>query len=186
MIEKPFGNDLASARQVHQRILRQADESQFFRIDYLLGKETLQNILAVRFANTIFKPVWRREYVDHVQITAAETIGVEQRGAFYEQTDALRYMVPNHMFQLLCMTAMEPPNSLDARAIRDEKVKLVEAIRPVASGDAARGQYSGGAVLGGDLPGYWNEAHVASDSRTETYAALKLTIENWRWQGVPF
>ena len=186
VIEKPFGSDLASARQLNQRILKQADERQFFRIDHFLGKETVQNILAVRFANTIFEPVWRREFVDHVQITAAETIGVEQRGAFYEQTGALRDMVPNHMFQLLCMTAMEPPNSLDAKAIRDEKVKLVEAIRPVAPGDAARGQYAAGAVLGRDVPAYRNEARVASDSRTETYAALKLTIENWRWQGVPF
>ena len=186
VIEKPFGSDLASARDLNQRILKQADENQFFRIDHFLGKETVQNILAVRFANTIFEPVWRREYVDHVQITAAETIGVEQRGAFYEQTGALRDMVPNHMFQLLCMTAMEPPNSLDAKSIRDEKVKLLEAIRPVAPRDAARGQYSAGAVLGRDVPAYRSEARVASDSRTETYAALKLTIENWRWQGVPF
>jgi glucose-6-phosphate 1-dehydrogenase len=186
VIEKPFGSDFASARDLNQRILKQADESQFFRIDHFLGKETVQNILAVRFANTIFEPVWRREYVDHVQITAAETIGVEQRGAFYEQTGALRDMVPNHMFQLLCMTAMEPPNSLDAKSIRDEKMKLVEAIRPVAPQDAARGQYGVGAVLGREAPAYRGEARVASDSRTETYAALKLTIENWRWQGVPF
>ena len=186
VIEKPFGSDLASARQLNQRILKQADESQYFRIDHFLGKETVQNILAVRFANTVFEPIWRREYVDHVQITAAETIGVEQRGAFYEQTGALRDMVPNHMFQLLCMTAMEPPNSLDAKSIRDEKVKLIEAIRPVAPSDATRGQYAAGAVLARDVPAYRNEARVASDSRTETYAALKLTIDNSRWQGVPF
>jgi glucose-6-phosphate 1-dehydrogenase len=186
VIEKPFGSNLASARELNQRILRQADEGQFYRIDHFLGKETVQSILAIRFANTIFEPVWRREHVDHVQITAAETIGVEARGAFYEPTGALRDMVPNHMFQLLCMTAMEPPNSFDAEAIRSEKVKLVEAIRPVLPNDAARGQYTAGAVLGRAVPAYRTEAHVAPDSRTETYAALKLTIDNWRWAGVPF
>jgi glucose-6-phosphate 1-dehydrogenase len=124
VIEKPFGSDLASARELNRRILKQADESQFFRIDHFLGKETVQSIMAIRFANALFEPVWRREYVDHVQITAAETIGVEARGAFYEPTGALRDMAPNHMFQLFCMTAMEPPNSFDAEAIRNEKVKL--------------------------------------------------------------
>jgi glucose-6-phosphate 1-dehydrogenase len=186
VVEKPFGSSLASARELNQRILKQADEDQFFRIDHFLGKETVQNILALRFANTILEPVWRRDYVDHIQITVAETIGVEQRGAFYEQTGALRDMVPNHLFQLLCMTAMEPPNSFDAKSIRDEKVKLVEAIRPVSLHDAARGQYIAGSVLGCDVPPYRTEPRVASDSRTETYAALKLTIDNWRWEGVPF
>ena len=186
VIEKPFGSDLTSARALNQRILKQADESQFYRIDHFLGKETVQSILAIRFANTIFEPIWRREHVDHVQITAAETIGVEARGAFYEQTGALRDMVPNHMFQLLCMTAMEPPNSFDAEAIRSEKVKLVEAIRPVHPNDAARGQYGAGSVLGHKVAAYRDEPHVAPDSRTETYAALKLTIDNWRWAGVPF
>jgi glucose-6-phosphate 1-dehydrogenase len=186
VIEKPFGSDLTSARALNQRILKQADESQLYRIDHFLGKETVQSILAIRFANTIFEPIWRREHVDHVQITAAETIGVEARGAFYEQTGALRDMVPNHMFQLLCMTAMEPPNSFDAEAIRSEKVKLVEAIRPVHPNDAARGQYGAGSVLGHKIAAYRDEPHVAPDSRTETYAALKLTIDNWRWAGVPF
>jgi glucose-6-phosphate 1-dehydrogenase len=186
VIEKPFGSDLASARELNLRILKQAGESQFFRIDHFLGKETVQSIMAIRFANTLFEPVWRREYVDHVQITAAETIGVEARGAFYEPTGALRDMVPNHMFQLFCMTAMEPPNSFDAEAIRNEKVKLVEAVRPVSPNDAARGQYIAGSVLGRAVPAYRAESNVSPGSRTETYAALKITVDNWRWAGVPF
>ena len=186
VIEKPFGSDLASAQALNARILKSANESQFYRIDHFLGKETVQSIMAIRFANSMFEPIWRREYVDNVQITAAETIGVEQRGAFYEPTGALRDMVPNHLFQLLSMTAMEPPNSFDAEAVRSEKAKLVQAVRPVGPGEAARGQYTAGTVQGQDVKAYCAEPHVAPDSRTETYAALKLTIDNWRWAGVPF
>ncbi len=142
--------------------------------------------MAIRFANGMFEPIWRRDFVDHVQITAAETIGVEERGAFYEPTGALRDMVPNHLFQLLCMTAMEPPVSFDAEAVRTEKAKLVQAVQPVQPGDAVRGQYRAGTEQGRAVPGYRDEPHVAKDSRTETYAALKLTIDNWRWGGVPF
>ncbi|MER2267867.1 glucose-6-phosphate dehydrogenase [Methylobacterium oxalidis] len=186
VIEKPFGSDLASAQALNARILRQADESQFFRIDHFLGKETVQSLMALRFANGMLEPVWRREYVDHVQITAAETIGVEERGAFYEPTGALRDMVPNHLFQLLCMVAMEPPNSFEAEAVRTEKAKLAEAVRPIEPGEAVRGQYTAGTEGGQAVVGYRDEPHVAADSRTETYVALKLQIENWRWAGVPF
>jgi glucose-6-phosphate 1-dehydrogenase len=186
VIEKPFGEDLASAKTLNARILAQANEKQIFRIDHFLGKETVQNIMALRFANGIFEPVWRRDHIDFVEITAAETIGVEGRGKFYEPTGALRDMVPNHLFQLLCMVAMEPPNSFDAEAVRDEKAKLLMAIRPVAAGDVVRGQYTEGHLMGQDVPGYKQEPDVAPDSRTETYVALRLTIENWRWAGVPF
>ncbi len=186
VIEKPFGADLPSAKALNERILKQADESQFFRIDHFLGKETVQSIMAVRFANGMFEPTWRREYVDHVQITAAETVGVEERGAFYEPTGALRDMVPNHLFTLLCAVAMEPPNSFDAEDVRTAKAKLVEAIRPLRLDDAVRGQYAAGQEFGADVPGYRSEPHIAADSRTETYVALRLDIENWRWAGVPF
>jgi glucose-6-phosphate 1-dehydrogenase len=186
IIEKPFGNDLSSAEELNRRILAVGQESQYFRIDHFLGKETVQSIMAIRFANGIFEPIWRREHVDHVQITAAETIGIADRGAFYEATGALRDMVPNHLFQLLTMTAMEPPNSFDAKDIRDEKAKLIDAIRPIATGDAVRGQYGAGRVLGADVAGYRSEPHVAPGSTTETFAALRLEIDNWRWAGVPF
>ena len=186
VIEKPFGSDLPSAQALNQQILRQADESQFYRIDHFLGKETVQSIIAVRFANGLFEPTWRREYVDHVQITAAETVGVEERGAFYEPTGALRDMVPNHLFTLLCMVAMEPPNSFVAEDVRTEKAKLVQAIRPLRLEEAARGQYAAGEEFGAAVPAYRAEPHVAKDSHTETYIALKLSIENWRWAGVPF
>ena len=186
IVEKPFGSDAASARDLNRRLLAVADEKQIYRIDHFLGKETVQSIMAIRFANGMFEPLWRREHIDHVQITASETIGVEERAAFYEPTGALRDMVPNHLFQLLCMTAMEPPNSFDAEAVRNEKLKLVEALRPVAPGDAVRGQYAAGAIHGAGVPGYREEHRVAQDSRTETFAALKLTVDNWRWAGVPF
>ena len=186
VIEKPFGSDLASAKALNEKILAQADESQFYRIDHFLGKETVQSILAIRFANGMLEPVWRREYVSHVEITAAETIGVEARGGFYEPTGALRDMVPNHLFQLLCMVAMEPPNSFDAEAVRGEKAKLVEAVRPVRPEDAVRGQYAAGRVEGRAVSAYRDEPDVAKDSHTETYVALRLEIENWRWAGVPF
>ena len=186
VIEKPFGDDLPSAQALNARILKQADEAQFYRIDHFLGKETVQSIMAVRFANGMFEPTFRREYVDHVQITAAETVGVELRGAFYEPTGALRDMVPNHLFTLLCMIAMEPPNSFDAEAVRSEKAKLLEAIRPLHPDEAVRGQYAAGQEFGADVTGYRQEPKVAPDSHTETYVALKLSIENWRWAGVPF
>ncbi len=186
IIEKPFGADLPSAQALNAQILTQADESQYYRIDHFLGKETVQSIMAVRFANGMFEPTWRREYIDHVQITAAETVGVEARGSFYEPTGALRDMVPNHLFTLLSMVAMEPPNSFDAEDVREEKAKLVEAIRPMAPDDAVRGQYGAGQEAGHDVPGYRQEPGVAPDSHTETYVALKVSIENWRWAGVPF
>ena len=186
IIEKPFGSDLESAKALNRTILAQGDESQFYRIDHFLGKETVQSIMAIRFANGMLEPVWRREYVSHVEITAAETIGVEERGSFYEPTGALRDMVPNHLFQLLSMVAMEPPNSFDAEAVRGEKAKLVEAVRPIQPEDAVRGQYAAGRIDGRDVQAYRDEPDVAKNSRTETYVALKLQIENWRWAGVPF
>ena len=186
VIEKPFGSDLASAQALNAQILSVAGEQQFYRIDHFLGKETVQSIMAVRFSNGAFEPTWRREFVDHVQITAAETIGVAERGAFYEPTGALRDMVPNHLFQLLCMTAMEPPNSFAAEAVRTEKAKLIEAVRPVDPANVAWGQYQAGTVLGQSVIGYRQEPHVAPDSQTETYVAMKLEIDNWRWGGVPF
>ena len=186
VVEKPFGEDLASARALNARLLTHAEEKQIFRIDHFLGKETVQNIMALRFANGIFEPIWRRDHIDFVEITAAETIGVEGRGKFYEPTGALRDMVPNHLFQLLSMVAMEPPNSFDAEAVRDEKAKLLGAIHPVRIEDVVRGQYAGGQISGHDVPGYKQEPNVAPDSRTETYVAMRLTIDNWRWAGVPF
>ncbi|MGI4813726.1 MAG: glucose-6-phosphate dehydrogenase [Janthinobacterium lividum] len=186
VIEKPFGADLPSARALNQQILSVASEQQIYRIDHFLGKETVQSLMAVRFGNGIFEPLWRRDFIDHIQITAAETIGVEARGGFYEPTGALRDMVPNHLFQLLCMTAMEPPNSFDAEAVRNEKAKLIDAVRPVLPENVVRGQYAAGHVLGEDARAYREEPQVAPDSNTETYVALKLSIENWRWAGVPF
>ena len=156
------------------------------RLDHFLGKETVQNIMALRFANGIFEPLWKRDHISHVEITAAETIGVEGRGAFYEPTGALRDMVPNHLFQILAMIAMEPPNSFDAEDVRTEKAKLAEAVRPVAEGDVVRGQYTAGTVQGQTSADYRHEPNVAPDSSTETYVALRLMIDNWRWAGVPF
>jgi glucose-6-phosphate 1-dehydrogenase len=186
VIEKPYGADLASAKILNARVLAQADESQIFRIDHFLGKETVQNIMALRFANGIFEPLWKRDHIDYVEITAAETIGVEQRGAFYEPTGALRDMVPNHLFQLLSMVSMEPPNSFDAEAVRNEKAKLLQAIHPVRHQDVVRGQYAAGTVQGHPVAAYRDEPNVAHDSTTETYVALRLQIDNWRWAGVPF
>jgi glucose-6-phosphate 1-dehydrogenase len=191
VIEKPFGNDLASAKALNTQILAKVSEGQVFRIDHFLGKETVQNIMALRFSNGIFEPLWNRQYIDSVQITAAEIIGVEDRARFYEPTGALRDMVPNHMFQLLSMVAMEAPNSFDADAVRDEKAKVVEAIKPFTPDrvlrDTVRGQYTGGTVPGlGPVRGYREEPDVAPDSVTETYVALRLKIDNWRWAGVPF
>lgn len=175
-VEKPFGSDLPSARALNARLLSVASEPQIYRVDHFLGKEPVQGILPLRFNNGIFEPMWSREFIDSVQITAAETLGVEHRGTFYEATGALRDMVPNHLFSLLTMTAMEAPRSFDAEAVRDAKVALLQAIRPIAPGDAARGQYAG----------YQDEENVARDSHTETFAALAVQIDNHRWNGVPF
>jgi glucose-6-phosphate 1-dehydrogenase len=186
VVEKPFGHDLSSARALNEKLLSLVEESQVYRIDHYLGKETVQNIMALRFSNGIFEPIWTRDNIDHVQITAAETVGVEARGKFYEGTGALRDMVPNHMFQLLSMVAMEAPTSFDADAVRTEKAKVIQAIHPL-SGRAAvhslvRGQYRAGA----GLAGYRQEPDVDGNSSTETYVAMKLAIDNWRWAGVPF
>ena len=186
VIEKPFGADLESSKALNAQILKVLDESQIYRIDHFLGKETVQNILAMRFGNSIFEPLWRRENIDHVQITAAETVGVEGRGSFYEPTGALRDMVPNHLFQLLAMVAMEPPNSFSAETVRTAKEQLFEAVQPVRPEDAVRGQYGAGQVEGRAVKGYRESPGVAAQSNTETYVALKLNIENWRWSGVPF
>ncbi|WP_043288753.1 glucose-6-phosphate dehydrogenase [Paraburkholderia oxyphila] len=182
VIEKPFGADLASARDLNQHILGFADESQIYRIDHFLGKDTVQSILAIRFANAMFEPIWRREYIDSVQITASEVIGVEGRGRFYEQTGAFRDMVPNHLFQLLCMVAMEPPNSFDAEAVRNKKAEIFDAIEPLTPGDVVFGQYGTGPAG----VAYRDEPEVAKDSQTPTYAAARVHVDNWRWAGVPF
>ena len=190
VIEKPFGHDLASAKALNTEILKTLQEQQIYRMDHFLGKETVQNIMALRFANGLFEPLWNREHIEHIQITAAETVGVEHRGKFYEKTGALRDMVPNHVFQLLAMTAMEPPNSFDADAVRSKKVEAIEAIRPMkpsqALEDAVRGQYDAGTVLGKPALAYRQEPDVAPNSNAETYIACKLKIDNWRWAGVPF
>jgi glucose-6-phosphate 1-dehydrogenase len=186
IVEKPFGHDLASAQALNARILKFLAEDQIYRIDHFLGKETVQNILVLRFANGIFEPFWNRDHIDHVQITAAETVGVEGRGRFYETTGALRDMVPNHLFQLLAMIGMEPPISFDADAVRGKKTELFQAMHPILPEDAVRGQYGGGMVLGRSIVDYRHEPNVAQDSATETYVALKLGIDNWRWAGVPF
>jgi glucose-6-phosphate 1-dehydrogenase len=186
VIEKPFGSDLPSAQALNAAILKQADESQVYRIDHFLGKETVQSIMAVRFGNGMFEPAWRREYIDHVQITAAETVGVEGRGSFYEPTGALRDMVPNHLFTLLSMVAMDPPNSFDADDVRTEKARVAKAIRPINLSDAVRGQYTAGEEAGHAVAGYRQEPNVSPQSNTETFIALKVFIENWRWTGVPF
>ena len=185
-IEKPFGADLPSAQALNARVLKAAREPQIFRIDHFLGKEPVQGIVPLRFDNDLFEPMWSREHVDSVQITAAETLGVEDRGKFYEATGALRDMIPNHLFSLLTLTAMEAPASYDAEAVRDAKVKLLDAIRPLAPGDAVRAQYGGGAMDGLLVKAYRAEDNVDPDSRTETYAALRVRIDNPRWDGVPF
>ena len=190
VVEKPFGHDLASARKLNAQILAKVGESQVYRIDHFLGKETVQNVMALRFSNGLCEPLWNRHYIDHVQITAAETVGVEQRAKFYEATGALRDMVPNHLFQLLALTAMEPPTSFDADALRLEKTKVLQAIKgfdPMrVARDTVRGQYAAGTMDGKQAPAYRSEPDVASDSRTESYVALRLKVDNWRWAGVPF
>ena len=190
IIEKPFGHDLQSARTLNRDIRQVLDEGQIYRIDHYLGKETVQNILVLRFANGIFEPIWNRRYIDHVQITVAESLGVEQRGGYYDQAGALRDMVPNHIFQLISLTAMEPPISFEANAVRDEQAKILRAVQPVSSQEVltrtVRGQYGEGVLDGTRLPGYRQEAHVPPGSPTETFVALKLFLDNWRWADVPF
>lgn len=190
VVEKPFGRDLASALALGRELAGAFAEPQIFRIDHYLGKETVQNLMVFRFANGMFEPIWNRRYVDHVQITVAESIGVEGRGAYYERAGALRDIVQNHIFQLLALVAMEPPSTLAAEAVRNEKVKVLDAIRPMPPEqvlrDTVRGQYGEGAVDGRRVRGYRAEPNVAETSQTETYAAVKLQVENWRWAGVPF
>jgi glucose-6-phosphate 1-dehydrogenase len=186
VIEKPFGHDLESARELNRQVNSAFHENQVFRIDHYLGKETVQNILVFRFANGIFEPIWNRNYIDHVQITAAETLGVEGRGPFYEKAGALRDVVQNHVMELLSFVTMEPPSSFDSDAVRREKVKVWRAIPSVPILNAVRGQYGAGLVDGQHVAGYREEERVNPQSGTETYAALRLEIENWRWAGVPF
>jgi glucose-6-phosphate 1-dehydrogenase len=186
VIEKPFGNDLNSARELNRHVNAVFRESQVFRIDHYLGKETVQNLLVFRFANGIFEPIWNRNYIDHVQITAAETLGVEGRGPFYEKAGTLRDVVQNHMMELLSLVALEPPSSFEAESVRREKLKVWQAIPPIPIRNAVRGQYGPGVVNGQRVVGYREEDRVNPESGTETYAGLKLEIENWRWAGVPF
>jgi glucose-6-phosphate 1-dehydrogenase len=186
VIEKPFGHDLPSAIALNTRILRSLSEDQIFRIDHFLGKETVQAIMAFRFANGLFEPLWNRDRIDHVQITAAETVGVEQRGAFYEVTGALRDMVPNHVFSLLAMVAMEPPATFDANGIRNRKAEVFAAMPPLRPEAVVRGQYDAGEVAGKKAQAYRAEPKVDPQSNTETYVAMRVGIDNWRWAGVPF
>lgn len=190
VLEKPLGIDLASSNAINEAVLRYFDETQIYRIDHYLGKESVQNLLAIRFANVLFEPLWRRQWISSVQITLAESLGMEGRGAFYDGTGALRDMVQNHLLQLLCMVAMEPPSSLNADAVRDEKIKVLHALKPLSTDDVAkqvvRGQYHGGRIHGQAVCAYADEADVAPGSRTETFVAIRTEIQNWRWAGVPF
>ena len=190
VIEKPFGSDLESARGLNRDLRKTLNESQIYRIDHYLGKETVQNILVFRFSNGIFEPVWNRRYIDHVEITVAEELGVERRGGYYEHAGALRDMVPNHIFQLVTLTAMEPPISFEADAVRDEQGKILHALQIMSPEEvltrAVRGQYGAGTIGDQQVPGYRSEPLVAPDSHTETFVALKLSIDNWRWADVPF
>jgi glucose-6-phosphate 1-dehydrogenase len=190
VVEKPLGHDLKSFREINAVLSERFSEPQLYRIDHFLGKETVQNILAMRFANPIFEPIWDRRYIDHVVITVAETIGIERRGAFYERAGALRDMVQNHLMQLLCLVAMEPPVAYDADNIRGRKMDVLSALRPITREQvpqfAARGQYAAGWINGVRVPAYRDEPDVAPQSNTETYAAVKLFVDNWRWQDVPF
>lgn len=190
VLEKPLGKDLDSARAINSAVRQHFSENQIFRIDHYLGKQSVQNLMALRFGNTIFEPVWRRESISHVQITLAEDLGVEARGSYYEQAGALRDMVQNHLLQLLCIVAMEPPASDDADAIRDEKLKVLRCLRPIQAHEmnqfVVRGQYRAGVIGTQSVPAYVDEKNVAPDSRTETYVAIRAEIDNWRWAGVPF
>ena len=190
VIEKPFGRDLQSARALNAEIKQVLAEHQIYRIDHYLGKETVQNLLMFRFGNGIFEPIWNRRYIDHVKITAAETVGVEQRGGYYDTSGALRDMVPNHLFQLVSLTAMEPPNSFDANAVRDEQAKVLHAIQPLSPEEVlsktVRGQYDAGMISGKQVSAYRAEPNVRPDSNTETFVAMKILVDSWRWSGVPF
>jgi len=190
IVEKPFGRDFASAKTLNTALLKYLTEDQVYRIDHYLGKETVQNILVLRFANGIFEPIWNRRYVDHVQIIVAESLGIEGRGNFYEETGVVRDIIQNHALQLLSLVAMEPPTTFDARDFRDEKIRVIEAIRPIAPADVAatcvRGQYGPGFVDGESVAGYRQEPNVAADSITPTYAAFRFVVDNWRWADVPF
>jgi glucose-6-phosphate 1-dehydrogenase len=190
IIEKPFGRDLASAKELNEIVLNVFEEKQVYRIDHYLGKDTVQNLLVLRFGNGIFEPLWNRNYVDHVQITAAETLGVERRGGFYETTGALRDMIQSHVLQLTSLVAVEPPASFDATAVRNEKLKVLQSIKPfnleMVAQSVVRGQYAPGKIGDKTVPGYREEPGVNPKSRTETFVAAKLLIDNWRWAGVPF
>jgi glucose-6-phosphate 1-dehydrogenase len=190
VIEKPFGHDLESARELNQQLLKLVHDDQIYRIDHYLGKETVQNLMVFRFANGIFEPIWNRRYVDHVQITVAESLGVERRGRYYDGTGALRDMVPNHLAQLLALMAMEPPSSFSATAVQNEQIKALESVPPIrpdeCAGCVVRGQYARGAAGGISVPGYRQEPLIDPGSRTETYVALKMAVDTWRWADVPF
>jgi glucose-6-phosphate 1-dehydrogenase len=186
IVEKPFGTDRSSASRLNEEIHRYFDEREIFRIDHYLGKETVQNMLALRFANGIFEPIWNRQFVDHVEITVAESIGIEGRAAFYESAGAIRDVFQNHLLQLVALTAMEPPTDFTSESVRNEKVKVLRAIRPPGSKRVVRGQYRGGYVEGREVPGYREEPGVSPRSTTETFVAAKLYVDNWRWAGTPF
>jgi glucose-6-phosphate 1-dehydrogenase len=186
IIEKPFGTDLKTARELNALVHRHFNEEQVFRIDHYLGKETVQNLMVFRFANGMFEPVWNRRYIDHVQITAAETVGVERRAAYYEGAGALRDMVQNHLMQLLALVAMEPPIAFTAESVRDRKMDALMAVQPLADDHVVRAQYRGGWVAGSEVPGYRQEQGVAPGSTTETFVALRMQLDSWRWAGVPF
>ncbi len=186
LVEKPFGRDLDSALALDQELHQSLAESQIYRLDHYLGKETVQNILVLRFGNAVFEPVWNRRYVDHVQITVAESLGVGERGGYFDGAGLLRDMVQNHLLQLLAMVGMEPPLSFEADRVRDERVKLLRAVRPLTAESVVRGQYAGGEVGGKPVPAYRQEPKVAADSRRETFVAARMWVDNWRWQGVPF
>ncbi|HSU26633.1 MAG TPA: glucose-6-phosphate dehydrogenase, partial [Pyrinomonadaceae bacterium] len=190
IFEKPFGRNLESAKKLNHDLLALLREKQIYRIDHYLGKETVQNILVFRFGNSIFEPIWNRNFIDHVQITVAETLGVGSRAGYYETAGALRDMIPNHIFQLVTLTAMEPPVSFEADAVRDEQAKILAALQTFSPEDAlhnaVRGQYGPGKIDGKEVSGYRNEEKIAPNSNTETYAAMKLSIDNWRWADVPF